>query len=262
MIINAARPFLSSSDIDKGARWSTEIAGKLEKAKAGIICLTQNNMRSEWILFEAGALSKTLADTYVCTLLIGLKPTDVKGPLSQFQATTASQSDMLQLVKTLNSRLGESAVPASQLEKAFALMWPELNGQLKKLPDEDGISVPGRTQEDMLEELLGLVRNLNRATPALPIFIPGDPKIAEDPIGTSLSESTKREVYKLTRDLFEDKFYSVRFSKGVLRGTQISLYLGVDPATPTTSIVVPENSSVDEIMQQIKAALPPEYLET
>jgi hypothetical protein len=32
MIINAARPFLSSSDIDKGARWSTEIAGKLEKA--------------------------------------------------------------------------------------------------------------------------------------------------------------------------------------------------------------------------------------
>src|SRR6185312_4306381 len=86
MIINAARPFLSSSDIDKGARWSTEIASRLEKARAGIICLTPGNMQSEWILFEAGALSKTLADTYVCTLLIDMKPTDVKGPLSQFQA--------------------------------------------------------------------------------------------------------------------------------------------------------------------------------
>lgn len=163
MIINAARPFLSSSDIDKGARWSTEIATRLEKAKAGIICLTPSNMQSEWILFEAGALSKTLADTYVCTLLIDMKPTDVKGPLSQFQATTASEADMLQLVKTLNSKLGESAVQVAQLEKAFKLMWPELSAQIQSLPKDADAKVPGRSSEDMLEELLALVRNLSRS---------------------------------------------------------------------------------------------------
>src|SRR5215469_4587723 len=98
MIINAANPFLSVADIDKGARWSSEIAGKLEKSKAGIICLTPGNMNSEWILFEAGALSKTVSNTYVCPLLIGLKPADVKGPLAQFQFTMTSKVDMLQLV--------------------------------------------------------------------------------------------------------------------------------------------------------------------
>ena len=170
MIINAARPFLSSSDIDKGARWSTEIATRLEKAKAGIICLTPSNMQSEWILFEAGALSKTLADTYVCTLLVDMKPTDVKGPLSQFQATTTSEADMLQLVKTLNSKLGESAVQGAHLEKAFKLIWPELNAQIQNLPKETVAKSPTRSAEDMLEELLGLVRNLSR--PSLPLLPP------------------------------------------------------------------------------------------
>jgi hypothetical protein len=120
-------------------------------------------MTSEWILFEAGALSKTLADTHVCTLLIGMKPTDVKGPLSQFQATTTSLEDMLQLVKTLNSKLGDSAVQDMHLEKAFRLMWPELKAQVDKLPTEEGTPSLKRSQEDMLEELLALVRTLRRS---------------------------------------------------------------------------------------------------
>jgi TIR domain len=39
-IINAVRPWLSSADIDKGARWNVDIAAKLEAAKIGILCLT------------------------------------------------------------------------------------------------------------------------------------------------------------------------------------------------------------------------------
>ena len=76
-IINAIKPWLSSEDIDKGARWSTDVASRLEAAKAGIICLTPSNLHSDWILFEAGALSKTLKNTFVCPFLIGLDPSDV-----------------------------------------------------------------------------------------------------------------------------------------------------------------------------------------
>lgn len=190
MIINAARPFLSSSDIDKGARWSTEIATRLEKAKAGIICLTPSNMQSEWILFEAGALSKTLADTYVCTLLIDMKPTDVRGPLSQFQATTTSEADMLQLVKTLNSKLGEFGVQVGQLEKAFKLIWPDLSKQIENLPKEEGTKAPGRSAEDMLEELLILVRNLSRSS---------DPRMA------SHSTPWQLAVQKMLVDIFREE---------------------------------------------------------
>ena len=163
MIINAAKPFLSVADIDKGARWSSEIATKLEKAKAGIICLTPGNVGSHWILFEAGALSKTVQNTYVCPLLIGLKPSDVKGPLAQFQFTTTDKSEMLQLFKTLNSALGEAALPDSHVEKAFGLVWPQLEGHLKKAPPEEVKTAPERSEREMLEEMLELVRSLGRA---------------------------------------------------------------------------------------------------
>ena len=214
MIINAARPFLSSSDIDKGARWSTEIAARLEKAKAGIICLTPSNMQSEWILFEAGALSKTLADTYVCTLLIDMKPTDVKGPLSQFQATTASKEDMLQLVKTLYSKLGESGVQVAQLEKAFKLMWPELSAQIQTLPEEVGAKAPGRSAEDMLDELLGLVRNLNRSTLSI------HPGFHSFPLGSALDE-IRYAIAEIFKQKFGTSLHTIVWDNSGLQGNVV-----------------------------------------
>src|SRR5262249_46663848 len=90
MVINAVEPWLSSADIDKGSRWATDLSVRMEVSKAGIICLTPSNLRAEWILFEAGALSKTIKDTFVCPFLIDLKPTDLRGPLAQFQAVRAT----------------------------------------------------------------------------------------------------------------------------------------------------------------------------
>src|SRR6266849_2805275 len=80
-VVNAFRPWLSAADIDKGARWNAEVSAKLATVKAGIFCLTPDNLSSQWLLFEAGALSKTLEKTFVCTLLVGLEPSDVEGPL-------------------------------------------------------------------------------------------------------------------------------------------------------------------------------------
>lgn len=105
-IINALKPWLSVADIDKGARWGTEIATKLKDSKAGIICLTPNNLHSDWLLFEAGALSKTIENTYVCPFLIGLEPADVKPPLAQFQATRATKKDVLKLLKKVEYSAG------------------------------------------------------------------------------------------------------------------------------------------------------------
>lgn len=163
-IINAVRPWLSSADIDKGARWGSDIAVRLESSKAGIICLTPGNLQSEWILFEAGALSKTIQNTFVCPLLIDLEPTEVKGPLAQFQATKAVRGDVLKLLKTLNTGLGEAALTEAHIEEAFDVWWPKLDSQLRSLP-VDGSGTPSRrTDRDVLEEILGFVRNQNRSS--------------------------------------------------------------------------------------------------
>jgi hypothetical protein len=163
-IINAIKPWLSSADIDKGARWSTDVATRLEAAKAGIICLTPSNLHSDWILFEAGALSKTLQNTYVCPFLIGLEPSDVKPPLAQFQATKAEKKDVLKLLKTLNSALIENALSENHIDEAFDVWWPKLESQLKALPSKDSEIKTHRPDRELLEEILALVRNQNRTT--------------------------------------------------------------------------------------------------
>ena len=121
MIVNAFNPWLSSADIDKGSRWSSELAEALTSAKAGIICLMPNNLPAPYILFEAGALSKTVEKSFVRTLLIGMEPSDVSGPLALFQATKPTKDDLLQLLKTLNRALGENALKDAQLQATFDL---------------------------------------------------------------------------------------------------------------------------------------------
>jgi len=167
-IINAIKPWLSSEDIDKGARWGTDVATRLEAAKAGIICLTPSNLHSDWILFEAGALSKTLKNTFVCPFLIGLEPSDVKPPLAQFQATRAVKEDVLKLLKTLNGALGDSALPETHIDEAFDVWWPKLESLLKKLPLDESSANPHRPDRELLEEILALVRNQRRLVESVP----------------------------------------------------------------------------------------------
>jgi hypothetical protein len=168
-IINEVEPWLSSADIDKGARWHADIAARLQAAKAGIICVTPSNLHSDWILFEAGALSKTLDNTFVCPFLIGIEPTDVKGPLAQFEATRTTGDDVLRMLKTLNEL---AATPRSdaRLEEAFEVWWPRLEAQFAKLPPDEPTARPHRTDRDLIEEILDLVRNQNR--PAAPVALP------------------------------------------------------------------------------------------
>jgi len=161
-IVNAFKPWISSSDIDKGSRWSSDVAMRLSVAKAGIICLTPENLQSAWILFEAGALSKTLESTFVCPLLIGLEPSDVTGPLAQFQATRATKEEMLRLLLTLNQALKESAMPESHVRDIFDALWPKIETELQNLPADHATERPRRTDRALIEELVDLVRHQSR----------------------------------------------------------------------------------------------------
>lgn len=104
-VIQAVRPFYSP-DIEKGAKWSSEIDHALEGTAFGIICLTKDNLRSEWIHYEAGALSKT-PDAMIWTLLLDVQPSEVGQPLGKFQHTIAEKEDVWKLVQTINRRLAD-----------------------------------------------------------------------------------------------------------------------------------------------------------
>ena len=139
-VLRSVNPWVSTFDIGQGARWSEDIAKGLEAAKAGIICLTPLNLSKESILFEAGAISKSVKDSRVFTVLSGLDPTDLAWPLAQFQATRLTTDALRKMVRDINSVImdaGESAVPIEAFDETFDVWWPKLEKTLSMLPEDE-----------------------------------------------------------------------------------------------------------------------------
>lgn len=160
VVLQSVKPWMSDSDIDKGVRWSDEVGKALEGAKIGIICLTPENLREPWLLFEAGALSKTLdARTRVCTYLLAeLEPQDVKQPLGIFQATKATKEDTKKLLHTINRALEGETIPEVNLDKLFDGMWRQIEEKLKAMPSPDELVEAKRPVEEMVAEILEFER--------------------------------------------------------------------------------------------------------
>lgn len=163
-VIQSLVPYVSSEDIDKGTRWSTDIAKELEDSSFGILCVTKENLTAPWLTFEAGALSKTMDKAFVSPFLFDIKRSEVDGPTLQFQSTIFNKEDVFKLVKTLNKASGEDQLNDSMLDKAFNVWWPTLEDELKKLaeikdaivPEKDGTS--DLESSEILEEILDLSR--------------------------------------------------------------------------------------------------------
>lgn len=170
-VIQGVKPWMSATDIDAGARWGHRVQGELQESRFGIICLTRTNQIAPWILFEAGALAKSIEETFVCPYLIDLEPSELlAGPLTQFQAKRANEEDTRDLVRTIN-RAQNDVLPPEQLERTFAKWWPDLARELGSLPTDDGPATAPRLVNDMVEEILVAVRDLRRSIPedAFPI---------------------------------------------------------------------------------------------
>ena len=123
-VIQSVRPFMSASDIEKGSRWSNDLAIHLEDAQFGLICLTQENLEAPWLLFEAGALSKSIESSRVVPYLYGVSQAELQGPLAQFQGTLAAKDSTLDVIKSINEASGENGLKPTRLESAFETWWP------------------------------------------------------------------------------------------------------------------------------------------
>lgn len=164
-IINSIEPYVSSEDIDKGARWSTDIAKELEDSTFGILCVTRDNLEAPWLSFEAGALSKTMEKSFVTPFLFDIKRSEVKGPILQFQSTIFDKDDIRKMLKTLNKACGDAGIPEARLDKSFDVWYPTLEKSLNELKSttvndsENKESKDSVHSSEMLEEILELSRD-------------------------------------------------------------------------------------------------------
>jgi hypothetical protein len=171
MINQSIEPYMSEEDIEKGSRWSAGLSRQLEQTNYGVIVLTPENTKSEWLHFEAGAIARSVDESRVSPILIGLKPLDVRLPLSQFQLTEFHKQDVWKLVKSINTAAGAGAKSDELLQRMFEALWPKFEEEVVSLAKnltapQPAASVP--LLDTILQELLTLVRQQARilANPA------------------------------------------------------------------------------------------------
>ncbi len=161
-VLQSVTPYVSSEDIDKGARWSSDIAKELADSAFGILCVTKDNIDHPWLLFEAGALSKTIDKSSVCPFLFDLKMAEIKeGPILQFQATEYRKDDIKKLMSSLNKCCGDTKLNDELFEKTFEIWWPKLEQDFDSILKDDQGEKPASKKVDnsaILEELLTLTR--------------------------------------------------------------------------------------------------------
>lgn len=165
-VIQSIDPYVSSEDIEQGAPWFPDIAQQLDQASFGIICVTRANADSRWMNFEAGALFKSVnsVQRHVSPFLIDLRPTDLVGPLAQFQVTEPSLDGVAKLVRSLNA-LGDPSLRDALLNAEIERWWPDLEEKLRtaqEIAASQPEAVPRRGADDMVEELLERTRSIER----------------------------------------------------------------------------------------------------
>lgn len=159
-VLQSLEPYVSSEDIEKGARWSTDIARRLDDSSFGIVCVTSENVKAPWLNFEAGALAKSFDTSRMSPFLLGLVPTDITGPLAQFQATLPNLEDVSRLVHSLNAAT-DRPLDEARLEAAVRLWWPQLEEQISRIPEsEKPPEAASRDENEVLREVLALSRNM------------------------------------------------------------------------------------------------------
>lgn len=137
-VVHGAVPWVLEGGIEAGEKFPQAIDRKLATSLAGLVCLTPENQREPWILFEAGALSQKAHERVWMVRLDFKSNKDVKWPLGQFQNTVANDAEqMFAMVKSVSKIVAGAIGRAPQLDgdlKAlFDKLWPDLRLTIDQL---------------------------------------------------------------------------------------------------------------------------------
>jgi hypothetical protein len=160
-----------SQEISKGSRWSDAVMGRLASCDFGVLVVTSENLHSEWMHFEAGALSQAVARTgsaaAVAPLLLDVEPYELPETLAQFQATRCEQEDVVGLIQALRSVREKPGPSLEVTREQVDTHWPKFEAAraaaLELIPSKsDPKPIPLSLTEELLFEIRTEVGNLRQ----------------------------------------------------------------------------------------------------
>lgn len=180
-VIQNVIPYMSAENIDKGERWSVDIATQLQETNYGIVCVTPGNIDSPWIHFESGALSKSIQNAKVSPIIFGLSPSDfTKSPLLQFQLTQFNKAEISKLLISINNSSPDGEkINQDIIIRSFNRAWVELEQEVHSIEiekpsieAESGSKKESSHIDDAIQEILtntrSQVKTLNSPRDLLP----------------------------------------------------------------------------------------------
>ncbi|MEP7222385.1 MAG: toll/interleukin-1 receptor domain-containing protein [Novosphingobium sp.] len=159
LVLHYVDPWLSKSDIDAGQRWDDELSKTLNECNFGISCVTNDNLLAPWLLFEAGALAKSVDEGKLVPLLLGLDMKDLSGPLTRFQAKKTDKAGISEILTSIN-KASSTAIPDFRLNDLLDMAWDKLEEKIAAIPDAQLPVKAKRDQSEILEELVSGVRSV------------------------------------------------------------------------------------------------------
>lgn len=159
--------FMSQHDIEAGSRWGNELGIQLQEANFGIICITPENISAPWLLYEAGCLGKSIEHSRVVPYRIGIAATDVPFPLAQFQSVNADKEGTLKLLESINS-INSTKLESERLQRIFEIFWQHFEKKIVEVGQIIESASPKRDPQDLLEEMLQIMRGIDRDLKRLP----------------------------------------------------------------------------------------------
>jgi hypothetical protein len=159
-VVQAARPWIASESIRKGAMWRNDLTQVLRNCGMGVSFVTRDTLAAPWLLFESGSLCNSVGAGLVGLVLLDLKPSDLDEPLSAFQLTSPTQKDMRKLVLDINATIGDPTAREA-VGDVFDAMWPRLEPALAPPPAMKE-QPPRRSLDDALEMLIDRVASMEQ----------------------------------------------------------------------------------------------------
>jgi len=204
MVLQNVEPWVSSEDIAKGGRWSSELERALREAMFGIICVNADNANEPWINFEAGAMSNAFDSSKVSPLLSGIEPEELPGSLAQFQCTRIYRDDVRRLVKSINEA-SPSPIPAERVNKVFDLAWFRLTDQL------GGLGAPPSTANAEAVTPASAKTQMPESQTKILVFLGQNPKArpTADEIARAIGENVTHTRYHLDQLMKRDLVFDL-----------------------------------------------------
>jgi hypothetical protein len=160
-VLPQVEPWISDEEIDSGARWNEKIAESLDETNYGVVCLTRSNQHAPWLMFEAGALAKSVKTARVVPLCIDLPFEDVTGPLAALQKRRLNEDDLKRLLHDMNQAT-EKPMEKDRLDKIFRRSLPEIDSDVKAALENVPAPKSERKVQDMMAEVVETVRRMDR----------------------------------------------------------------------------------------------------